>query len=306
MKGLALSRAFFEKYGKEMLETEFPEYKDRIAVGLVGHGSECFGFDDEISRDHDFDASFSLWLTDEDYKKIGFKLSRALSKLPKEYKGISLKNESLSANKFKGVFSIPEFFSFYIPNGEVPKTAAEFLRIPDFYLAEATNGEVFCDGLGEFTKIRNALKNCPEDARLKKLASAVFNMAQSGQYNYLRTLSHGENAAAALCLSEFATASAHAVYLLNFSYMPYYKWAVRGMRELLILNSLADDLTELLKQPYNKEKNAPLIEKICSAVINELKNQGVSSLSDSFLEPHAYNIQNKISNPLIRNSNIIL
>jgi len=306
MKGIALSKAFFEEYGRPLIQNEFAEFEKRIAAGQVGHGSECFGFDDEFSRDHDFDASFSLWLTEEDYKKIGFKLSRAISKLPREYKGVSLKAESLSSNKFKGVFSIPEFFSFYLPNGEVPKTAAEFLRIPDFYLAEATNGEVFCDELGEFTKIRNALKNCPEDARLKKLASAVFNMAQAGQYNYERTLLHGENAASALALCEFAKATAHAVYLLNFSYMPYYKWAVRGMRDLLILGSLADDLTELLKEPYNKDKNAPLIEKICSAVTFELRNQGVSAMSESFLEVHAYNIQNKISDPLLRNSSIIL
>lgn len=306
MKGLALSRAFFEEHGKPMLQSEFPGYMERVAAGLVGHGSECFGFDDEISRDHDFDASFSLWLTQEDYEKIGFKLSRALSKLPREYNGISLRAESLSPNKFKGVFSIPEFFSFYLPGGEVPKTASDFLRIPDFYLAEATNGEVFCDELGEFTKIRNALKNCPEDARLKKLASAVFNMAQTGQYNYLRALSHGENAASALSLSQFVSSTAHAVYLLNFSYMPYYKWAIRGMRELLILSSLADDLTELLKEPYNKDKNLPLIEKICSAVLSELKNQGVSNLSDDFLETHAYSIQNKISDPILRNSSIIL
>ena len=77
MKGIEISRAFYEQYGREMIESEFAQYKERIAVGLVGHGSECFGFDDEISRDHDFEPSFCIWLTEEDEREFGFKLFRA-------------------------------------------------------------------------------------------------------------------------------------------------------------------------------------------------------------------------------------
>lgn len=57
MKGLELCREYFENYGRAMLE-EFPEIKDRIAVGLAGEGSECLGFDDELSRDHEFRTGF--------------------------------------------------------------------------------------------------------------------------------------------------------------------------------------------------------------------------------------------------------
>ena len=60
MKGIELSRRFFEEYGRKMIEDEFGEQKERICAGLVGHGSECFGFDDELSRDHDFTPGFCL------------------------------------------------------------------------------------------------------------------------------------------------------------------------------------------------------------------------------------------------------
>ena len=65
MKGLELSRAYFEEYGLPMLREQFPDWVGRIAAGLIGSGSECFGFDDAISQDHDFEAGFCLFLPGE-------------------------------------------------------------------------------------------------------------------------------------------------------------------------------------------------------------------------------------------------
>ena len=41
---LAVCRDFYEQYGKEMIHKKFPAFEKRIAVGLVGEGSECFGY----------------------------------------------------------------------------------------------------------------------------------------------------------------------------------------------------------------------------------------------------------------------
>lgn len=64
-------RKFYENYGAKMIREKFPEYEERIAVGLVGEGSDCFGYDDEISKDHDYGLGFCMWLCQEDYEKIG-------------------------------------------------------------------------------------------------------------------------------------------------------------------------------------------------------------------------------------------
>ena len=58
MKGLILSEEYYHQFGTKMIEEIFPKYKEKIAAGLAGDGSECYGFDDEISRDHDWGLRF--------------------------------------------------------------------------------------------------------------------------------------------------------------------------------------------------------------------------------------------------------
>ena len=66
MNGMELARGYFEEYGLPMLRKEFPELLPHLAAGLFGSGSECFGYDDEISRDHDFAPRLCLWIPAED------------------------------------------------------------------------------------------------------------------------------------------------------------------------------------------------------------------------------------------------
>ncbi|MCR5591172.1 MAG: tetratricopeptide repeat protein, partial [Lachnospiraceae bacterium] len=87
ISGLELARRYYMEYGKPMIHEKFPDYEDRIAAGLVGEGSECFGFDDGVSTDHDFGPGFCLWLKGKDYKKIGKELQKEYDALPKKFMG---------------------------------------------------------------------------------------------------------------------------------------------------------------------------------------------------------------------------
>ena len=102
MQGIELSRAYFEACAPA-LQAEFPELWPRVAAGVCGQGSENFGFDDEVSRDHDFDPGFFIWLSPEDYKAYEFRLSRAYDRLPREHLGVALSGQSVYGRCVKTV-----------------------------------------------------------------------------------------------------------------------------------------------------------------------------------------------------------
>lgn len=300
MRGLEEARVFYETYGREMLHSRFPQYEGRIAVGLAGHGSECFGFDDELSRDHDWQQGFCLWLSDEDDLAVGVELQRAYRSLPIEYAAMK---SSLSETS-RGVRRYSDFFRRYTGSSGAPEDWRQWMAIPSYALAEATNGEVWMDDAGDFTAIRQSLlQGMPEDVRLKKLAARAVEMAQAGQYNYTRCLKHGQEGAAMLAAAEFVKASCGMIYLLNRAHMPYYKWSLKGMERLEKLSDLREALVFLLtgdNDAAGQQTKAGVIEDISAAVIRELRAQGLSHGSWDYLEPHAFEITGHIENPQIR------
>lgn len=303
MKGMELSRLYYEEVCKPAIEKEAGELTERTAVGLVGEGSECYGYDDEISRDHDFGPSCCFWLTKEDYRIYGGKLREILDSLPKSFMSFPALKMSEWGGGRRGVLNTESFYRKFTGKENGPETLDEWRMIPETNLSIVTNGSVFSDPLGEFTKIRNRLlEYYPEDIRLDKIASRCMKIAQSGQYNLGRCLKRGEFVAARIAEAEFINESIYMIYLLNKKYMPFYKWMHKDMQFLPILGKEVHNLLNNLISIQNSEK-PETAEKICGLIINELKIQGISENKSDFLLDHGPDIQRKISDESLRNSN---
>jgi len=297
MQGLELARAFYLEHGKPMLQEKFPELWEKIAVGLAGQGSECGGYDDTVSQDHDFSPGFLIWIPEDDEATYGFRLSAAYDHLPNTFMGFPVEHRSRMGDGRKGVKTIEGFYRQFSGFAHGPEHWQEWMQIPSWALDQATNGEVWHDGAGTFSAVREKLLHgMPEDVWLKKLAASAALMAQSGQYNYSRCLKHGEKGAAMLALSEFIRQTAAFVYLLNRRHMPYYKWVFRGMEKLPLLSELKKPLEEL----FESGNAADEIERIAQCCIGELSRQGLTNGRWDYLEPHAVEIQRRISDPEIR------
>lgn len=310
MKGLELSKKYYEEYGREMLRESFGEYEHLIAVGLVGSGSDCYGYDDEISHDHDFEPGFCLFLPDETVidNKVFFNLERAYSKLPNEFNGFKRSRVKPVGGSRNGVFRTRDFYNKKIGSPDGKLTNEQWLTVPDFALAEATNGEIFRDDSGEFTEIRNRLKEMPRDVKLKKLAGNLLIMAQSGQYNYPRILKREETAAAQLALFEFSEAAIKSFFLLNNKYMPYYKWQFKALREIDGGEAMADSLEFLISTDNGAENadiKAVVINSVAEDIISLLQQQEITKATCNDLEKHAYSVNDLIGDISLRNSNIL-
>lgn len=281
ISGLELSKCYYETYGKAMLKEQFPEYADRVAAGLVGHGSECLGFDDMWSKDHDFGPGFCLWLTEKDYEKVGQKMQEAYEALPKAFMGYPARNTSKRGGGRVGVLSIPEFYEEFTGNGA-------WSEMEDEKLAMAVNGEMFDDPLGEFSAIREQLQNgMPFAVWKRRLANAVALTAQAGQYNYGKCKKRNDIVAANLALDEFVREGMRTAYLLNRRYMPYYKWAWRGLENLERLSELKPLFEQVLSSEGERES---VVEEICARLLEELKRQNLTYGEETFLELHVERI----------------
>lgn len=285
-KGLALCQAYYEQYGRPMIHEKFKAYKHQIAAGLVGEGSECFGFDDEQSRDHDWGPGFCIWLSDEVYAEIGQSLQEAYDLLPKEYEG-QMRRETPQGRGRVGVFSIAGFYQKQIGLSDAPQTESDWLYLEDERLAAATNGAVFTDPEGIFTKIRMELKAYyPEAVRGKKVARECALFSQTGQYNFERMLARGERVTAQIALASFMEHTMKLVYLLNRRYAPFYKWLHRGMNDLPVLPEIMDILNAISDMELTDERIPQIIEILAKLLVAELNKQGLSSSQDTYLGHH--------------------
>ena len=315
---LERSRTLYEKYGRAMIHEKFPDYEDRIAVGLVGEGSDCFGFDDEISTDHDYEPGFCMWLLQSDYEQIGEALQAEYERLIERYCREDGVNLFLSDRR--GVFTVNAFynrilgtdidFEKNVESFEQETVDIPYGKIGEYQLATAVNGEVFADKRGCFLDVRKILLGYyPDMVWRRKLAQYLHDFAQYGQSNYARMMARKDYVTAGVCVGKAVEAAMDLAYLLNRSYAPYYKWKKKGLEKLateqredlftLKVLALLEELVLLPSQnaawegvSYHaailneKDKCILLFERLAEEFIKEMQIQDLIRPTDTFLESY--------------------
>ena len=302
MQGIEIAKAYWEQYGRPAIEEQFPELMKYIAVGLVGSGSECYGFDDELSRDHDFGPGFCIFLPGEDIvdRHSEFLLERACSRLPREFMGTRRELMNPAGGNRCGVFRTDEWYRGKTGIPGAPSGWRDFIPLPDYALAEVTNGEVFLDEYGEFSSIRRAWQEPPEDYVSKKICGALISMSQSGEYNYPRCRRRGDLAAAHLCADEFVKAAITAVMWSCERPVPYYKWSFRALRELEKEKGLPM-ISEALEEIFYTKDISELIKKVSKDILQGLKSEERIPQGPEDLQSAALWLDNSIKDAELRN-----
>ena len=249
------SRRFYDEQVKPMLRERFPQYEGRIAVGIAGEGSDCFGYYDEISRDHDFGTGVCLWLTDEDMEEFGQELNEAYNQLVDEKTRTFL---TARLRERRGVMSIHDFYSNILQldcnTKECQMTEQQWLNLDHACLATAVNGEIFRDDLKEFTNFRELLKSYyPDRVWRIRIAEKMHEYSAALQVNYARCMTRHDTVAAELCKAKGMEAAMELYFLLKRTYPPYYKWTYRALQELDNNGRFSERIQELAELKCNEE-----------------------------------------------------
>lgn len=299
MRALELSERYYFDCCEPVLRREVPELVPRLAAGLVGEGSDCFGWDDALSRDHDWGLRVCLFFPDGELREQAGALRSAVEKFPRRFEGFEACPETRGVKR-GGLYGVGEFYTQTIGRPDAPETAGQWLAIPEVSLAAAVNGKVFTDPLGRFTAVRERLlAGYPRDVRLRLLARYAALAGQTGQYNMLRAGRRGEELAARTAKLKFIEYAASMFFLLRGRYRPFYKWLYRALRELEGGDAVHAQLLELARAE-DIRRECVLAEEVSAGLIEELRSRGLSASGSDFLMDHVPELLGRIEDAELR------
>lgn len=272
IKGLELSRLFYEEAVRPILEESFPAL--RYAAALVGTGSEVLGFDTEMSRDHGWGPRFDLFLEEADYEAVRERVKETLRhKLPHDFRGhptsftepdptdngtqhadartsgpVNHKVETTTPRRF-----ILDYLGFRIEQELEP---ADWLTFPEQKLRTLARGAVFRDDIG-LEEVRRRFSYYPEDVWLYQLGSA---WARVGQEEHLmgRAGMVGDEIGSALIGARLVRDLMRLCFLMERAYAPYPKWFGTAFNQLTCAPSLSPHLRAALSAETWKEREEHL------------------------------------------------
>ena len=294
--GINLSKKYYESYGAPMISKKFLEYEGKIAVGLVGEGSDCFGFDDRISADHDYGPSFCMWLSDETYDEIGDALQKAYEELPDSFEGVTRTNTAMGANR-RGVMRISDFYKKFV--GTDVYDEIDFMNVEDYALSTCVNGMIFRDDEGLFTKIRNSiLDGYKEQMRYLKIASSAASFSQCAQYNYLRMLNRMDETTAFLMLSDGIKHALKLWHYISNVYPPHDKWLMKSAGKLEQGDKvirLVNKISNQFMTKVDKRDVAGAVEELADFLVHRMYEKNIISDVNPYLDYHTDEILFKSS-----------
>lgn len=283
-----------ENNSKIIYEKIKEKYDIKLAIGLIGYGSECYGFDDIYSQDHDFTYMPCIWLETEDYNKYKDELE------------LIINNLNLGTNSPKtlwnidrrGILDINQYIYSFLGSTQGPVNDIDYRNIPQYLLSSFTNGKIFIDETGKITKLREKVKFYPRDIRYNMIATRIMIISREGLYNYNRMIKRNEYVASTLALAKTIEAIIELYFLIYKQYCPYYKWQHKMLKQF---DTKAYELIDqLVSDEITQNKKYDILDTLCSDIIDKLEQEQIIIRVNDYLGYYGPIIQSRIDNEKIR------
>ena len=284
MKGLDLSRAYYNEVIKPIIKKSLPQIADNHAAALIGWGSDVLGNDDELSRDHEWGPRCIILLSDSLADYCGILYDVLNSEIPSHFMGYPTRyvlcreaytrvlSDTGSGNVNIDITTCSRYFQDNL-DVIIPDSDIDWLSIPEHRLLELTGGEVFFDGPGELTALREFYKKYyPPDVWKYRLAymwqSINWDIDLIGMCDARNDFLSARN-----CLNATLYRIMKLTFLLNRRYSPSYpKWLGK---EFYKLPNLSKEICPVLESCYLDVDIKSVIgklEKICMLLIEYQNN----------------------------------
>jgi hypothetical protein len=262
MQSLELNGAYYRDCVSKTLEEHCPRIAERHAAALIGYGSEVLGNDDELSKRYGWGPRLLLFLTREDHKAWGEKLLAILNRHipptfldhPTRFTSNGPPQPTIDPTENVGIAitTCERFIELYLGLSDIdvqtnPPTSKDWLLIYEAYLLRLTAGEVFHDGIGVLTALREYFEYFPDDVWRHRLAYSWA--ALDTDITLIATCAaRGDILSSRIAVARTVERIISIVFLLNRTYKPgYLKWIHRQFHKLPHLASdIGSELDRLM------------------------------------------------------------
>lgn len=290
IKGLELSKSFFNE-NKALLFKKIPSNAiEYITIGLFGFGSECYGVDDEISEDHDFDQGFIILVEDSVPLTDFLKIKQAYDCLPKLYKRFCLLNQTKH-----GVHYMKEYLNYLGVN--------DVKNISDESKALLLNGKLFYQGFAStFANLRYDIRKNSNYDFLIDLSLKALEINKYIPYNLKRSLDRGDLYTFKSLKNNLVNHLIEFYYIYHKMYLPHDKLRLKLMDNNSIIKKWIyyildhDDISKLYEEISAKIietlHNFNVIKRINTLYIEDYKEEITSFIKE-------WDIKRKLTNEIV-------
>jgi len=233
--GIDLSRQFYSEAVSPVLASRFPELP--YSAALLGRGSEVLGFDDEMSRDHNWEPRVLLFLTQQDNARRGDAVDAALREsLPTRFRDYATDYSIVTLQGYVG-----QHLEVDIDGAIGPR---DWLTFPEQKLLMITAGAVYHDQIG-LHALRERFAYYPRDVWLYLLAAGWWRIHP--EINLVgRAGSAGDELGSAIIGSQLVHDIMSLCFLMERRYAPYSKWFATAFARLNCARDLTPILTDVI------------------------------------------------------------
>jgi uncharacterized protein DUF4037 len=275
MSGAEFARRFHADVVAPLLARAMPGLS--YAAGRFGSGSDVLGFDDAMSRDHDWGCRLTLLVDEPDRDAVPHIAGLLERELPDSYRRRPVRfpvTWDSSRTHNVDVATVAGFATGRLgvdPTGDL--SVLDWLVLTGQGVLEVIAGPVFTDRTSQLAPARAVLRWYPPDIERYVLAAGWQRLSQEMPM-VGRTAERGDELGSRLLSARLAGDLMWLAFALSRQWPPYAKWRGTAFQALAVSKDLAGALGAAVAAPGWRDRESGLAEA-CEVLLTAQRARGL-------------------------------